>query len=477
MQTQTLTSKTSIPLRGWQTDCLLNLLGAVDKGETLLTVVATMGSGKTFLQGAFARALLDAGKIDWVVNVVPSDVLRENNSKNLREHFSIDISGYPTSVHHGHVVTFQGLSRTGTAERLLRQLEGKKYLLMIDEVHHGSAEGTAWGDSILSLMDDAAYTLSLSGTMWRTDQSKIAGVRYKQLNPHLYEVDPHYVYSLGDATKDNTVSSVVFHELAAEVTYMVDDEDGQRLVTVATNNLRDNDEVNRAYKHVINPKGGFAFDLIERAHEELIAKQREHFANHPLDIPPGGLVVCADIEAAEKVTKLLFKHTGKLPVLVHSGTPDGKERIAQFAKHELPADWLVSVRMVSEGVDVPRIKVIAYLSSVRTKLSFHQIVGRAMRIRRSLTGEVMNETAAVFLPAFASLHAHVLSFTNEMRLTIGEWQPVKPREQEEEQVNDTVPRKEELLHSAGTFWEPFLNGILLFLEQASVKLKEAVLAS
>jgi superfamily II DNA or RNA helicase len=320
--------------------------------------------------------------------------------------------------------------------------------------------------------------LSLSGTMWRSDNTKIAGVRYKRIHERCWEVDPHFVYSLGDATKDNTVSGVVFHELSAQVTYTVEDEDGQYLVNVACNNIKDNDEVTRAYKHIINPKGGFVQELLEQANGELITKQRQHYANYPLDIPPGGLVVCADIKAAEKVADLLYRQTGKAAVVVHSGTPNAKELISRFAKHELPADWLVSVRMVSEGVDVPRIKVIAYLSSVRTKLSFHQIVGRAMRVRRSVLGDVMDETAAVFLPAFAGLHTHVRGFVNETRLKVVKPDARKQRESlEEEPKEDTPKRKEELVHSAGTGWEPFINGLRVALETTYETVRQLLLVA
>jgi hypothetical protein len=54
---------------------------------------------------------------------------------------------------------------------------------------------------------------------------------------------------------------------------------------------------------------------------------------------------------------------------------------------------MVAVRMVSEGVDVPRLAVGVYATSVSTPLYFAQAIGRFVRARRR------GETASVFLPS------------------------------------------------------------------------------
>jgi hypothetical protein len=54
---------------------------------------------------------------------------------------------------------------------------------------------------------------------------------------------------------------------------------------------------------------------------------------------------------------------------------------------------MVAVRMVSEGVDVPRLAVGVYATSASTPLFFAQAVGRFVRSRRP------GETASVFVPS------------------------------------------------------------------------------
>jgi superfamily II DNA or RNA helicase len=54
---------------------------------------------------------------------------------------------------------------------------------------------------------------------------------------------------------------------------------------------------------------------------------------------------------------------------------------------------MVAVRMVSEGVDVPRLAVGVYATSTATPLFFAQAIGRYVRARRR------GETASIFLPS------------------------------------------------------------------------------
>jgi hypothetical protein len=58
---------------------------------------------------------------------------------------------------------------------------------------------------------------------------------------------------------------------------------------------------------------------------------------------------------------------------------------------------MVAVRMVSEGVDIPRLAVGVYATSASTPLFFAQAIGRFVRARRP------GETATVFLPSVGQL--------------------------------------------------------------------------
>ena len=82
----------------------------------------------------------------------------------------------------------------------------------------------------------------------------------------------------------------------------------------------------------------------------------------------------------------------------------GSKKIAAFTESE--DRWMVAVRMVSEGVDVPRLAVGVYATTTATPLFFAQAVGRFVRARNR------GETASVFLPSVPSL----LGFASEMEV-------------------------------------------------------------
>jgi superfamily II DNA or RNA helicase len=111
----------------------------------------------------------------------------------------------------------------------------------------------------------------------------------------------------------------------------------------------------------------------------------------------GGLVIATDHFAARAYAQILHQITGEEPTVVLSDEKEASDRIEQFSKAD--SRWLVAVRMVSEGVDVPRLSVGVYATSSSTPLFFAQAIGRFVRSRRR------GETASVFLPNVPQLMA------------------------------------------------------------------------
>src|SRR6201997_5804085 len=116
----------------------------------------------------------------------------------------------------------------------------------------------------------------------------------------------------------------------------------------------------------------------------------------------GGLVIASDHETARAYAALLRRISGERPAIVLSDDPTASKKISAFAANT--NRWMVAVRMVSEGVDVPRLAVGVYATSVSTPLFFAQAVGRFVRARKR------GETASVFLPSVPTL----LSFAAEL---------------------------------------------------------------
>ena len=108
----------------------------------------------------------------------------------------------------------------------------------------------------------------------------------------------------------------------------------------------------------------------------------------------GGLVIAPNIQMAEYMVALLEKIEGDRPMLVHSQMPNPNSKIAAF--RETDKRWLVSVAMVSEGVDIKRLRVLLYLPNAMTELAFRQAIGRVVR-----TMDKDDDTRAyVVMPSF-----------------------------------------------------------------------------
>jgi len=104
-------------------------------------------------------------------------------------------------------------------------------------------------------------------------------------------------------------------------------------------------------------------------------------------------VLALDQQHARELVHRLAVVTGRPPALAVSDDPGASETIARFRNSREP--WLVSVRMVSEGVDVPRLRVGVWATVATTDLFFRQVVGRFVRSER---GHGSKQFAALYLP-------------------------------------------------------------------------------
>jgi len=67
-------------------------------------------------------------------------------------------------------------------------------------------------------------------------------------------------------------------------------------------------------------------------------------------------------------------------------------KIAHFRKGT--TEWIVSVGMISEGTDIPRLQVCCHLSAIKTELYFRQVLGRILRVNQRKNQEAWLFTIA-----------------------------------------------------------------------------------
>ena len=151
-------------------------------------------------------------------------------------------------------------------------------------------------------------------------------------------------------------------------------------------------EAARRLRTALDPDGDWISHVLRDA---VLRLERVRAGDHP---DAGGLVIAADKEHAEALADAARadrrRAAGRSSL---SDAPDASARIARFAAGQRA--WLVSVLMVSEGVDIPRLRVGVYATSARTELFFRQVVGRFIR----RTPAPKDQMSHVFLPADPAL--------------------------------------------------------------------------
>jgi superfamily II DNA or RNA helicase len=370
-----------IHLRDWQRKAIEDFYAA-NKPDFLAT--ATPGAGKTTFALALARRLRDEGTIRRVVVVVPTDALRQQWADNAAA-FGVDlkpVSGaedYEKDGYHGCVVTYPQVMK-GLGSELLRRSMRSPTFAILDEIHH-AGEQRSWGDGLRYAVDQATYRLALTGTPWRRDNSSpIPFVAYDDYGCVVVD----HAYEYGAAVADGVCRRIEFHAYDGDAKWV----DCGKIAEKRLGSAVSDDDIAAALDSAYNPAYRWMPALLARADEALTELRSE--------VPDaGGLVVAERKWHAEEYGKLLERITGERPVVVTSDDPEAKDAIEAFKTG--PQRWIVAVRMVSEGVDIPRLAAGVYASKIRTPLFFRQVVGRFVRTRPS---EEFN--ARLFIPAVES---------------------------------------------------------------------------
>ena len=385
---------TADKLRAWQQEAFAEYFLREPKD---FLVAATPGAGKTTFALRLVTELLAQRKIDRVTVVAPTEHLKRQWADAAhRVGVRLDPSfknaqGWAAKHFHGVAVTYAQVATRAALHRSMT--EGGRTLVILDEVHHGG-DALSWGDAIREAFEPAIRRLSLTGTPFRSDTSPIPFVTYYPDEHGIRTSQADYAYGYGRALADGVVRPVIFLAYAGRMRWRTrtGDEMEARLGEGDTKDI-----TAQAWRTALDPEGEWVPAVLRAANRRLTEVRH--------GIPDaGGLVIATDHYAARAYADILEKVTGEKPTVVLSDEKAASDRIAQFAVSD--SRWMVAVRMVSEGVDIPRLGVGVYATSASTPLFFAQAIGRFVRTRRR------GETASIFLPSVPSL----LGLAAEMEL-------------------------------------------------------------
>ena len=384
----------SVRLRQWQSEALQRYAAASPRD---FLAVATPGAGKTTFALTLAADLLRRHVIQRITVVAPTEHLKVQWAE-AADRLGIALDpAYSAGKRRtstdftGIVVTYAGVAANPLAMRI--RTERFKTLVILDEVHH-AADAQSWGEGIREAFGPAARRLALTGTPFRSDINPIPFVTYAPGDDGIPRSVADYTYGYAEALADNVVRPVIFLAYSGEMAWRTraGDEVAARLGEPLTKDL-----AAHALRTALDPDGSWIPEVLSAADRRLIEVRR-----HVPDA--GGLVIASDQDSARAYAKHLRAITGESPTVVLSDEKAASKKIATFAHSN--SRWLVAVRMVSEGVDIPRLAVGVYATTTSTALFFAQAVGRLVRARRR------GETASVFVPSVPSL----LGYAAEMEL-------------------------------------------------------------
>ena len=260
--------------------------------------------------------------------------------------------------------------------------EAASTLVILDEVHHGG-DALSWGDAIREAFEPATRRLCLTGTPFRSDTSPIPFVTYETGRDGIRRSSADYTYGYAEALRDGVVRPVLFLAYGGAMRWRT----------------KAGDEVARPARRAPH-QGHHRAGVAHRAGPEgRVDPGRARGRRPPADrgaprasrtpaawsSPPTRPRPGPTPRSSRRITR---RDAGRRALRRRRLVG---QRIEAFAEGD--QRWMVAVRMVSEGVDVPRLAVGVYATSTSTPLFFAQAVGRFVRARRR------GETASVFLPS------------------------------------------------------------------------------
>jgi superfamily II DNA or RNA helicase len=374
-------------LRRWQ---IRALQGYLEAGPRDYLVTATPGSGKTTFALTLAGRLLAQRVVQRVIVVVPTDHLRgqwADAAARLGLWLDPDLPNSVGPVRedtHGYVATYAQVAAKPMLHR--NRAEARASLVIMDEIHH-AGDGLTWGDGVREAFDTAKRRLGLSGTPFRTKaDERIPFVSYEEDGDEVRSI-ADFSYSYGDALADGVVRPVVFAAYTGTSRWLNDA--GEAFAAMLGGGTKKDED--KAWRTALSPTGRWVPHVIAAVDERVRAQRAAGIED------AAGIILANDQETARAYADIAARVTGEEPAVVLSEDSDASERLTHFTSGR--TRLVVCVRMISEGVDIPRATTLGYLCSARTPLFFAQAVGRVVRARGA------QETASVYLPAVRPLLA------------------------------------------------------------------------
>ena len=420
-------------LRPWQQQALIKALRWLleDRQDRRFLINAAPGAGKTLVSCVIAQTLLEHQHIDRIIVIAPrAEVVNQwaDDFRRVTGRYMSKVTARDGDIQSlGLDVCATWSAIQGLEDALQAMCRAAKVLVICDEHHHAAVQA-AWGEGADSAFSNARFALVLTGTPIRSDGVESVWMPYDDAGTINHPEGGTYTLTYGQAVDLGYCRPVTFHR--HEGRFTVDLEDGQALQISGQQSVTLPRPLARIaglqraldfYRLACTPQfeadartplaTGYQATMIECASQKLDDLR--------LRLPnAGGLVIAPTIDMAEYLARLIEQIDGETPVLVHSQMANPESKIKAFKSTD--KRWLVSVAMISEGVDIPRLRVLVYLPNAMTELAFRQAIGRVVRTY----GPDDDTRAYVVMPSFETFERYARRVEEEMPASIRTGQSV-----------------------------------------------------
>lgn len=411
-------------LREWQQIALDKLNEYWDKGGLKALLAACPGSGKTVFGVKVAIDLFNAGICNLVILVAPTtnvknqwseefkdhgfDVIRDLDNDTIKKRSKVD----GKSIREKKEVICVTYSQLAQAlpklpnEGFIFSLYGQRYKLLFiaDEIHHADDE-EQFGEAVARTAEFATKTLALSGTPFN---SKGGSLTMCDINNTvdddgrgILKAVPFHDYSYADALRDQVCRQVefgvVYGKAKTEYKSLATGETFSKLIDLAKENKTD------SLTRLVGRDGEFIDTLLSDGIDSLVQIKKKH--------SDAGMLIAAQtkVHAAEikiRIDEMLRERKLKYTTLtIVNDTPGAHDRIAKLNSDG--TDIVITIKMISEGVDVKRLRVGVYAINYLTRMFFIQFAGRFIRWQNELNA---SQFSRIIIPA----HVLLMEYAREI---------------------------------------------------------------
>jgi superfamily II DNA or RNA helicase len=423
-------------LRSWQGRALRAISSCT--GESFL-LEACPAAGKTIPGLRVAYEQLTCGRAQRMLVLVPTVQLAaqwatEAAQVGLRLEPNWSGIGLPRDCH-GIAITYQRLAAMPELYRVA--CAQQQTVVLADEPHH-MGQTAAWGRAYELATQPAVFRLLLSGTPFRSDNDPIPGVSYDESG----QAKPDFAYTYPEAIRGRICRKIAFVHCDGELRWA----DHGTVIEATFADQLDERQSRLRHRTALSTVLDDGLSRMIRDADERLSWVRQHGHENA-----AGLIVACDIQHAKDIARIVERQAGEPAVVVHSDDPGSAARIGRFKRGR--DRWIVAVSMVSEGVDIPRLRVGVYASTIKTPLFFRQVIGRFVRT----TPGQPAEPSYLFLPAdpaLAQLAAEIESEIRHQLIATAEQEPLADRDGTERESSGFVPL-DARLHP----WETVMSGL------------------